>query len=324
MKSMVKVIYENEDEVSLKIKNYGGVWGWYFKKIFPRLAAFLYIQTNFLIRRGKTKSYIKWFLGKSEPPKPMIVEIETINRCNSTCEFCPANKNNDKRPFAKLSDEDFKKIIADLKEWGYHGMISLYINNEPLIDTRIVELHKYVRKQLPECRVKLFTNGTLMTLEMFRNLISYVDYLVINNYSETMALHQNIKQIVREVQNYPQKYAGKEIVVNIRYIKDVLTNRAGEAPNKKGTKRLVKEPCIMPFTDLAIFSNGNVGICCNDATEKTSLGNIRDMSLKEIWENQCQEVRLKMKDGRDGIGFCKYCDTMDSGFRLKTIYRNRR
>lgn len=154
----------------------------------------------------------------------MIVEIETINRCNSTCEFCPANKDNDKRPFARLSDEDFRKIISDLKDWNYNGMISLYINNEPLIDTRILDFHKYVRQELPECRIKLFTNG-------------------------------------------------------------------------------------------------NVGICCNDATEKTNLGNIREQSLQSIWETQCQEVRRKMEDGRYGMEFCKYCDTMDSGFRLKKIIK---
>lgn len=307
-------VSKRQDSVDLKIKNFGGMGGGYFKKLFPRLASFLYIRMNFLVRRHKSNQYIKWFLEHKNPPKPMIVEIETINRCNSTCEFCPANKDNDKRPFAKLSDEDFRKIISDLKDWNYNGMISLYINNEPLIDTRILDFHKYVRQELPECRIKLFTNGTLMTIEKFKELMPYVDYLVINNYGETTHLHKNVQMIVDEVREHREGYKGKEIVVNIRYIKDVLTNRAGEAPNKQGERRLIKEPCVMPFTDMAIFSNGNVGICCNDATEKTNLGNIREQSLQSIWETQCQEVRRKMENGRHGIEFCKYCDTMDSGF----------
>lgn len=258
-------------------------------------------------------------MEQDKKPQPMMVEVETINRCNSTCEFCPANKNADKRPFAKMQDEEFKKIILDLKAWGYEGMLSLYVNNEPLLDTRIVEWHRYVKEQLPNCRIKFFTNGTLLSMQKFKELIPFIDYMVINNYSETMKLHPNVKEIVAEIKAHKEQYSGKEIVVNIRYIKDVLTNRAGEAPNKKSGKKIIKEPCIMPYTDMVIFSNGNVGICCNDATEKTNLGNIKDKSLQEIWEDQCRAMHQKLAKGRHELDFCKYCDTMDSGFRLRQL-----
>lgn len=29
---------------------------------------------------------------------PYSIEIETINRCNNDCSFCPVNRNNDNRP----------------------------------------------------------------------------------------------------------------------------------------------------------------------------------------------------------------------------------
>lgn len=309
----------NNKKCTLKKKNFGGVLGWYFKRLFPHLASTLYIRANFIMRRRRTWAYIRWFMNQDEPPQPIAIEIETVNRCNSTCEFCPANKNNDKRPFAKLSDEEFYKIISDLKDWGYKGMISLYVNNEPLIDNRIIEFHRYVKKELPDCRVKFFTNGTLLTIEKFKKLIPYIDYMVINNYGETMRLHPNVESIVSEVNENKSQYMGKEIVVNIRYIKDVLTNRAGEAPNKKAECKIIKEPCLMPYTDLVVFSSGEVGICCNDATEKTRLCNINNESLESIWKNQYEEIRKKMVHGRQGYSFCKYCDTMDSGFRLKQI-----
>lgn len=276
---------------------------------------------NFLLRRKATYEYIRWFVKQNETPMPMMVVIETINRRNSTCEFCSANKNHDKRPFAKLSDQDFKKVISDLRNWGFEGMISLFVNNEPLIDNRMVELHKYVKEQLPKCKVKFFTNGTLLSIEKFKELIPYIDYMVINNYGETMEIHPNIKEIISEIRRHKEQYAGKKIVVQICYIKDVLTNRAGEAPNKKGGKKIIKEPCIMLYTDMVIFSNGNVGICCNDAAEKTNLGNIRDKSLQEIWEGQCRIIHKQMEGRRHGLDFCKYCDTMDSRFRLRQLKR---
>ena len=32
----------------------------------------------------------------------------------------------------------------------------------------------------------------------------------------------------------------------------------------------------MPFTDFTIYPNGDVGLCCSDALEKTKYGNVRN------------------------------------------------
>lgn len=309
--------------MSIKIKCFGGKLGWNFKMRFPHAASELYIKSNFFLRRKATKRYMKWFILQEQTPKPQIIAIETINRCNSTCSFCPANKNDDMRPYAKMSDEMFQKIIDDLKLWNYKGYISLYVNNEPFIDNRIIQLHRYVREQLPECRIKFFTNGLLMTKEKFLEIIPYIDYMVINNYAETTHLHKNIAEIYRYVKEHESEYQDKEIKINVRYIHDILTNRAGEAPNKKATERIVAEPCLFPYTDMVIFSNGNAGICCNDATEKSMLGNVMEESMQSIWENENRKgpsyasIRKKMINGRNGWSFCKNCDTLDTGLRVK-------
>lgn len=309
--------------MSIKVSCFGGKIGWYFKNRFPRAAAYAYINMNFVLRKKSSFKYINWFLKQEKVPKPLMVLIETVNRCNSTCSFCPANRNNDKRPFTQMSDEMFYKIVSDLKEWKYEGMVSLYVNNEPFIDQRILDFHKYVREQLPQCKVKLFTNGLLLTLEKFLEIMPYVDYLVINNYGETMEMHKNIEEIYNYVKAHNNEFDKKEIKINIRYIKDILTNRAGEAPNKKATEKIINEPCLFPYTDMAIFANGNVGICCNDATEKTCLGKVMDNSLKEIWENDNMNsqsygmIRQRIAKGRAGYDFCKNCDTLDTGLRVK-------
>lgn len=309
--------------MSIKVKCFGGKLGWQFKLRFPKFSSEAYIKSNFLLRRKSTKRYIEWFMEQDKTPKPQIIAVETVNRCNNTCSFCPANKNDDKRPYAKMSDEMFYKIIDDLRKWGYKGYISLFVNNEPFIDNRIIEFHRYVKEKLPECRVKFFTNGILMSKEKFLQIIPYIDYMVINNYGETPRLHKNVAEIYRYVKNHEKEFAEKEIKINVRYIHDILTNRAGEAPNKKATKKVIHEPCIFPYTDMVIFSNGNAGICCNDATEKSSLGNVMEESLQSIWEEErggrlrYATIRNKMKDGRDGWAFCKNCDTLDTGLRVK-------
>ena len=55
-------------------------------------------------------------------PTPLFnnIEIETVNRCNGTCSFCPVNKNQDPREYKKMPEELFKKIIKELKEINYY------------------------------------------------------------------------------------------------------------------------------------------------------------------------------------------------------------
>lgn len=310
------------EKMGIRIECFGGKLGWNFKMRFPHLASEAYIKYNFFVRRKQSKRYIDWFLAQEEIPKPKIIAIETINRCNNTCSFCPANRNHDKRPYARMSEETLKKIVADLKTWGYKGYLSLYVNNEPFMDNRIIDFHKYVREELPECKIKFFTNGLLMTKEKFLEVIPYIDYMVINNYGETMDLHENVKEIYDYVKANEAEFKDKEIKISIRYINDVLTNRAGAAPNKK-TEKIIKEPCLFPFTDMAIFADGRAGICCNDATEKTDLGNVENESMRDIWEKEkpgkatYSGIRKTMGNDRSKWAFCKECDTMDSGLRVR-------
>ena len=35
-------------------------------------------------------------------PKLQDIEIETLNRCNNDCSFCPVSRGNDIRPYQKM------------------------------------------------------------------------------------------------------------------------------------------------------------------------------------------------------------------------------
>ena len=47
---------------------------------------------------------------------PNVVNIETINRCNSTCAFCTANIHAEKRPFMQIDMDLYKSIIDQLAD----------------------------------------------------------------------------------------------------------------------------------------------------------------------------------------------------------------
>ncbi len=305
--------------MSVSISTYAGRIGWIARKYLPFLSSDAYLKLQYVKRRKVSQEYIEYFCDSRVKPQPLNILIETINRCNSTCSFCAANCNDESRPFCRMEEALFKKIISQISDWGrYAGYISLFANNEPFMDTRIIEFHKYIREKLPEAKIKVFTNGLLLDRKKFEEIAPYTDLFIINNYCDDRKLHPNIAELYEYLKKNPKIHEKIDVQIKIRYIGEVLTNRAGSSPNKKEKKAIVKEPCLFPYTDMIIFPDGKAGICCCDVKEVTNLGNINDETIQEIWTGKKYEsLRQKLKAGRQGNTFCEHCDFVDTGLRVK-------
>ncbi len=304
----------------IRMVNFMGRFGWEMQKRFPKLSSEGYLSMQFITRRKSQKEFIKYFMEKDTVPQPLIVNLETINRCNSTCEFCTANKHAEKRPYKRMEDSLFYNIIDQLHDWNYKGHLTMYGNNEPWLDTRIVEFHKYAREKLPDSYIFMSTNGLLLDIEKVKSIVPYVNQLIINNYCLDMKLHDNLKEIWDYVKKNPEEFKDVDILIQMRYIKAVLTNRAGSAPNKQATQKVIKETCLMPYTDMWITPDGRLGICCCDNFEVTELANLNDVSLPEAWNTaKYQQLRNLVKDGRHNYPFCKHCDFIDAGLRMNCV-----
>lgn len=306
--------------MSVRYHNFGGVIGWNLQKIFPSLSSNSYLKLQFATRRKLQKQYIEFFMSTEEAPMPLIVNLETINRCNSDCAFCTANKYAEKRPYCRMEDGLFYNIIDQLAEWGYKGHLTLYGNNEPWLDTRIVEFHKYCREKLPDCFIFMSSNGLLLDIDKVKSVLPYIDQLIINNYCENMKLHDNVKEIYEYAKSHEEEFKDVELLIQMRYAKAVLTNRAGSAPNKKNTQKVVNETCLMPYTDIFIFPDGRMGICCCDNFETTTLADLNITPIKEAWNGQpYKNVRNAVRETRANFDFCKYCDFIDAGLRMDAV-----
>lgn len=245
-------------------------------------------------------------------PEDMLfnhVEIETVNRCNGICSFCPVNRNIDPRILKKMDIDVFKKIINELAQMNYDGKIALFSNNEPLIDRRIVELHKYARSKLPNARMHLCTNGTLLSVELFEELMKYLDELIIDNYDKELKLIPNSKKILDYCDEHSE-LKGK-VTITLRYPDEVLTNRGGDAPNGSCTELEKDTSCMLPYKQLIIRPDGKVSLCCNDALGKCTLGDVTTDTLLDIWYGQrFKMVRKQLLHGRKNFPRCKNCDTI--------------
>ncbi len=288
------------------------------RKYIPSIASDAYLKYQYVKRRKDSQKYIEFFCESKEKPQPLNFLIETINRCNSTCEFCSANINAENRPFCRMEQGLFEKVIDQIAEWDYAGYISLFVNNEPFMDTRVIEQHKYIREKLPKARIKVFTNGLLLTVEKFIEIAPYVDLFIINNYCEDKKLHKNVEELYEYLKAHPRLHENMEVRIQVRYIKEVLTNRAGTAPNKKAGVKTIKEPCLFPYTDMVIYPNGIVGMCCCDVKEVTNLGDLNEETVQQVWTGErAEKLREQLRKGRDGHQFCAHCDFVDTGLRVK-------
>jgi len=240
------------------------------------------------------------------------VEIETINRCNGVCDFCPVNKNKDMRDYKIMPEELFEKIICQLAEVNYTGRVALFSNNEPFLDKKILERHTYARKMLPNARMHLCTNGTLLTIDKFIEIVQYLDELIIDNYQQDLKLIKPCREIVEYCEMHPE--LKKKVTIVLRKPKEILTTRGGTAPNRKDMPIYAGIGCVLPYQQLIIRPDGKVSLCCNDPLGKNTLGDLTKESILDVWYGEkCRQVRKLIGAGRDKWDYCRHCDFFTLG-----------
>ena len=252
---------------------------------------------------------IENILKQEKFPLFQLIEIETINRCNGECEFCPINRHDDTRQYKKMDEELFKSIIAQLKELNYDGRTCLFSNNEPLMDKRMFDFVEYAYKELPNSHFSFFTNGTLLNLERFERLIPYCDTFCIdiyhnNNYKDNIP--ENIMPIINLCLEKPELQ--EKVKIQIINRKAIRNNRGGKSKNRKFLYK-VQSPCLLPYKQVIIRPDGKLSLCCNDATGCFTMGDLTKDKLIDIWNGKIyNDIRQKLRYKRDTIGMCEYCD----------------
>lgn len=264
-------------------------------------------KRNFLSYSRYVDDYAKKMGHVEEQPMFELVEIETINRCNNGCSFCPVNKNSDTREFHQMSEELFHRIIDQLAELNYSYRVGLYSNNEPFLDERIVDFAKYAREKLPNAYLEIFTNGTILTLEKFLAIMPYLDSMKIDNYNQQLKLHKASQEIYDYCMEH-DVYKDK-LHIYLRKIDEVLSTRGGASPNATVSKS-IDAKCILPFKQMVIRPDGKVSLCCADALGQMTLGDLNTEKMMDVWNGKAYQGirRLLTEKGREGLRLCRGCD----------------
>lgn len=95
---------------------------------------------------------------------PMILQVQTINRCNAACAFCPYPYTVHLQEKRIMNDDLYTKIVDEcVAESDLHDFVPMS-KNEPLLDTKMEErVAEFKSKAQPHQMVELVTNGSPLT-----------------------------------------------------------------------------------------------------------------------------------------------------------------
>jgi MoaA/NifB/PqqE/SkfB family radical SAM enzyme len=93
---------------------------------------------------------------------PKYVEIQTNNRCNGYCTICPYETTQALKTRQEMKFDLIKSIIDQCaKNKECLDRIIPYVNNEPFIDKRMIDILRYIKSK--GIKVELSTNASLLT-----------------------------------------------------------------------------------------------------------------------------------------------------------------
>jgi len=245
----------------------------------------------------------KYFYGISDFFE--VIALETTTYCNLRCSFCPNSKY--ERGLEKnkklMNEELFKKIINELNEIKYRGKVALYSYGEPLTDERLPVLVNYAKHKLPKATIEINSNGFLLTLEKYKELIKAgLDKITVTQYSKIMPPK------TKEVLEYLEKNPHIKNIIKYRIQNtQELSNRGGEI-EVETSPNYERPICRYPHSAQTIDYAGNWILCCNDYHSTIKFGNLENESLLEIWNKpRFKLLRKELKKGIYRLPICKKC-----------------
>jgi MoaA/NifB/PqqE/SkfB family radical SAM enzyme len=240
---------------------------------------------------------------------PRLVAIETTNKCNAKCPFCPNNALQRNRH--RMEDSLFDKIVDDCARFPLKE-IEPFLNGEPFVDPKIIERMEIIRRRLPRTRLRLYTNGYAMKPKKIDALVGLgIDHLYVSLNTLDPKIYRSVMglDIERTLENlaYLTDPARRDRVagrITFRMTRTPTTSlkeqndfvdyckKAGVRPfivglfNYKGeipsNLPVPKYPCEH-ITRVDVLSNGLVALCCMDQEGEYAWGDAAKESILDIY-----------------------------------------
>lgn len=258
------------------------------------------------------------FIKNTNYPLPSEVEISESGICNRKCSFCPRSAPDFKDIKEFITPKLHSKLINDLKEQNYKGVVRYSGFVEPLLDKNIFNLIHEVKTKLPEARSELVTNGDVLNKTRLKKLFkSGLTTILISVYDgpEDATKFDNLCK--------EADLNSDQFVIRHRYYSEdkdfgiTISNRAGmmeKAEYKiKSLDKALNEKCFYPSYTFFMDYNGDVLMCPHDWGKKIILGNMNNSTFLEIWTSKkAIKIREQLSRANRNFSPCNVCDVAGS------------
>jgi radical SAM protein with 4Fe4S-binding SPASM domain len=239
--------------------------------------------------------------------------------------------------------ELYKKIIDEIADENLQTIVRPFDGGEPLLREDIEELIRYAKDKGINY-VSLNTNGVLLNEKRALSILdSRLDHIeisidafseetykalkkansytkVTNNVETLLKLKDRIRPEFKvSVSFVKQSENIHECEAFCAYWKSKVNNVAireyhshgglvGNRGTLKGLRKEYRRPCRYLWNRIIVQHNGKVRFCENDWKAVHALGNVRNQSLKQIWQSEgYRRLRESHIEGSFDHPFCKKC-----------------
>lgn len=262
--------------------------------------------------------------------------------CNGKCIICPHEKLY--KSYIEMSDKDIESIIKYARTNNVKRLIP-YLNNEPFIDKRMITILKNIKAS--QIEVEISTNLSKISYQeldlIFKeNLIDdfRISFFggtksVYNKMMPGLDYYENLKKLTYIFENYSDRnievcmvlYPQIDIYKEAKYLESIIKNikirffgyldRGGN--NKLKNNLLIEEETSYKVVGctlnrekerICITASGNCVLCSQDWNENHIYGNIKNNSIKSIWNSKKRELNINKISGNlkmDNKFLCKKC-----------------
>ena len=246
-------------------------------------------------------------------PLPSLVEVSVTGTCNRSCIFCPHSDSDfpDVKKFIAPSLMD--KMTRHLNEIGFRGVMLFSGFGEPLLDKKIASHIATARKNMPDAKIELITNGDPLKKtkmhDLFESGLSTLLISVYDGKDEAEAFDKYCREAgLRDDQ----------FVIRHRYLPPeedfgiTLSNRGGAMQSAEfsiaSPDEPLKQPCYYPHYMMMVDYEGDVMLCPHDWYKKKIVGNLVKQDLADVWVSaQMNEIRERLAAGNRCGSPCDVC-----------------
>jgi len=133
-----------------------------------------------------------WRKYKRSYDFPMLFQIQTVNRCNADCQMCPYSSTTAQNDLMQMEDKLFDKLVTEIGGKNEVNLIVLSLQNEPLVDRKIVDRAKHIKTHAPKVKLELVSNGYLLKPTITDEIYNVFDIVTLSIHATTSKTYMKV------------------------------------------------------------------------------------------------------------------------------------